>query len=254
MERHVNEFAGKKIVITGTSRGIGFALSEYFAKQGAFVYAVSRKSVEYSCENIISIKGDINHYTEIMRELENKTKEIDILINNAGIIYYENILDSKIEEIQQVFLTNVVSTTMFTNLIVKKMIQNQTKGIVINTLSFAAAIPSAGSGIYAASKAALASLTKTMAAEFAPYGIRVNGYSPGVIETEMTKEAIRKNREKMTNAIALHRIGEKDDVIGAVAFLASSDSAYITGINLDVSGGKFIVQNADREWGDGEQR
>lgn len=248
MDSYVNEFADKKVVITGTSRGIGFALTEYFAKQKSIVYAVSRENIKYSCKNIIPIIGDINNYTEVVRQIENKAKDIDILINNAGIIYYKSLLDSKIEEIQQVFSTNVVSTTMFTNLIVKMMINNRTKGVIINTLSFAATIPSAGSGIYAASKAALVSLTKTMAAEFAPYGIRVNGYSPGVIETEMTEDVLKKNRNNMTNTIALHRIGRKEDIIGAVAFLASNDSAYITGINLDVSGGKFIVQNADKEW------
>lgn len=248
MDKHINEFAGKKIVITGTSKGIGLVLSKYFAKQEAVVYAVSRRNTDYFCKNIIPIRGDINDYTDVVKKIEKETKDIDILINNAGIIYYENILDSKIEEIQQVFSTNVIATIMFTNLIVKMMIKSQTKGVVINTLSFAATIPSAGSGIYAASKAALTSLTKTMAAEFAPYGIRVNGYSPGVIETEMTQDALNKNRNNMIDAIALHRIGKKEDVIGAVAFLASENSAYITGINLDVSGGKFIVQNADKEW------
>lgn len=146
-----------------------------------------------------------------------------------------------------VFTTNVISTIHLSQLIVKRMIEKRIKGVIVNTISFAAKIPSVGSGIYAASKAALESLTKTMAAEWAPYGIRVNGYSPGVITTDMTRPAINANEESMVNAIALRRIGDTDDVVKAVAFLASEDSSYVTGINLDVSG-KLIVQNSERAW------
>lgn len=87
-----------------------------------------------------------------------------------------------------------------------------------------------------------------MVAEWAPYGIRVNGYSPGVIETKMTESALESHRDTLKNAIALHSIGNASDVIGAVSFLASDESKYITGINLDVSGGKFIVQNSEMAW------
>ena len=126
--------------------------------------------------------------------------------------------------------------------------QQKKRGVIVNTLSFAATIPSAGSGIYAASKAAMTSLTRTMAAEWAPKGIRVNGYSPGVIETEMTKPAIQNNGENMLDAIALHHFGKVDEMVKVVGFLASEDSEYITGINLDASGGKYIVQNAGNAW------
>ena len=244
----MGEFSGKKIIITGTSKGIGYALAQYFARNQAVVYAVSRNVVEYSFDNIIPIIGDINNYLDIVEQIKKYTEQIDILINNAGIMYYKNIIDSDIEEIQKVFSTNVISTIMFSNLISKMMICNKTRGVIINTISFAANIPSVGSGIYAATKASLLSLTKTMAAELAPYGIRVNGYSPGVIETEMTRQVIQKDRESIIDAIALHRIGTVNDVLDAVAFLASEKSSYITGINLDVSGGKYIVQNAGMEW------
>lgn len=244
----MNKFKGKEVLITGTSRGIGRALCEYFAEEGATVYAVARKSIDYSNNNIRGITGDINDYKGIIKQIDSMNGNIDILINNAGIIYYCKLIDAIEEEIKNIFATNVISTLMLSNEIVKKIINSKKNGVIINTLSFAVNIPSSGSGIYAASKAALCSLTKTMAAEYAPYGIRVNGYSPGVIETEMTKPAIAKDKTNMIDAIALHRIGTTNDVVRAVGFLASDDAAYMTGINLDVSGGKFIVQNIKSVW------
>lgn len=244
----MKRFKDKEVLITGTSRGIGRALCEYFAEEGAMVYAVARKSMDYSHKNILPVIGDINDYKDIVKQIESMNGYIDILINNAGIIYYRKLIDVVEEEIKDIFTTNVTSTLMLSNAIVKKMIYAKKEGVIINTLSFAANIPSSGSGLYAASKAALYSLTKTMAAEYAPYGIRVNGYSPGVIETEMTRPAIAKGKDRMIDAIALHRIGTTNDVVRAVGFLASDDSAYMTGINLDVSGGKFIVQNAKSVW------
>ncbi len=242
------KFEGKTVVITGTSSGIGKDLAEFFAEQGAKVLAISRKCTEYNNNNIIGIQGDINKYEDIYTSIKTKVKQIDILINNAGIIYYSNLLDADADDIRSVFETNTISTLMFSTIIAKDMIGKKSGGVIINTLSFATKIPSAGSGIYASSKAAMESLTRTMAAEFAPYGIRVNGYSPGVIRTKMTEPALAKNEDKMVNAIALHRIGDTKDVVKAVAFLASDDSSYLTGINLDVSGGKFIVQNSESCW------
>lgn len=192
--------------------------------------------------------GGIGDLERIETWLLDEGAQIDILINNAGIICYESLLEISREQIDQVFSTNVFDTFLLSRLIANMMIRDKRKGIIINTLSFAATIPSVGSGFYGASKAALVSLTKTMAAEWAPYGIRVNGYSPGVIETKMTESALESHRDTLKNAIALHSIGNASDVIGAVSFLASDESKYITGINLDVSGGKFIVQNSEMAW------
>lgn len=243
-----NKFAGKKILITGTSKGIGNALAEYFASENADVYAISRSKTMCKHPNVRSLQADVKDTEHICKWLDDADVEIDVLINNAGIICYQDLIDISAEQMSNVFATNVISTIQLSQSIVKRMIKKGIQGVIVNTISFAAQIPSAGSGIYAASKAALESLTKTMAAEWAPYGIRVNGYSPGVIATDMTKPAIHAGGQSMINAIALRRIGTTDDVIKAVAFLVSEDSSYITGINLDVSGGKFIVQNSERAW------
>ena len=121
-------------------------------------------------------------------------------------------------------------------------------GVIINAASYAALIASAGSGAYAASKAAVYSLTKTLASELAPYGIRVNGFIPGVIQTGMTQAVVDQKGEELVNAIALHRLGMPKDVADAVLFLASEEASYLTGTFIEISGGKLCVQNPDFPW------
>jgi len=247
-----DRFKNKTVLITGTSKGIGKALTEYFLKEGAVVVAVSRGKATFSpgidASKLIILEADIKD-RDCLREKLNELKlDVDILINNAGIICYEKLLDISRSQLEEVLDVNVVSTFLLSQMIAQRIIREKRQGVIINTLSFASQIPSVGSGVYAASKAALTSLTKTMAAEWAPYGIRVNGYSPGVIETDMTLPAIEKNKEQMVNNIALHTIGSTEQMTSIVAFLASEDSAYMTGVNLDASGGKFIVQNAEAAW------
>lgn len=121
-------------------------------------------------------------------------------------------------------------------------------GVILNAASYASLLGSAGSAAYAVSKAAVYSLTKCAAAEYAPYGIRVNGYIPGVIETEMTRGVIDIKKEELLGAIALHRLGQPEDVANAVAFLASREASYMTGTFIEISGGKLCVQNPDMPW------
>lgn len=244
----MKRFEGKTVLITGASKGIGRSLATYFRKEGAKVVTISRSEITDMESGIYSIISDVRNCDYIEQILKENNFSIDILINNAGVICYENLDSVSREQIESVFDTNVISTFLLSQMIAKKMTKEKKKGVIVNTLSFAANIPSVGSGIYAASKAALASLTRTMAAEWAPKHIRVNGYSPGVIETDMTQPTIKSNKESMINAIALHEIGSTEQMVKIVGFLASEDSEYMTGVNLDASGGKFIVQNAEKAW------
>lgn len=247
----MGKFSGKNVIVTGTSRGIGASLAKYFYKEGARVAAVSRNETEdNNNDSWIGICSSISNVDYILEKMKNASFAPDIVINNAGIMCYENLMDVTREQMEEVFATNVFDTFFFTKEMVKEMILNKKNGVVVNTLSFASIIPSAGSAVYAASKSALYSFTKTMAAEWAPYGIRVNGYSPGVVETAMTLPAIEKNKEKMINDIALHEIADVNQMNEIVGFLASDASSYITGTNLDASGGKFIVQNSGLVWKD----
>ena len=247
----MGKFSEKNVIVTGTSRGIGASLARYFYDEGARVAAISRNEIEdNNNDSWIGICSSISDVDYILEKMKNASFVPDIVINNAGIMCYENLMDVTREQMEEVFSTNVFDTFFFTKEMVKEMITNNKKGVVVNTLSFASIIPSAGSAVYAASKSALHSFTKTMAAEWAPYGIRVNGYSPGVVETAMTLPAIEKNKEKMINDIALHEIADVNQMNEIVGFLASDASSYITGINLDASGGKFIVQNSGLVWKD----
>ena len=121
-------------------------------------------------------------------------------------------------------------------------------GVLVNAASFASLIPSLGSGGYAASKAAVYSMTRSLAAELAPLNIRVIGYVPGVIETEMTAPTIKAKKEMLESQLALKRIGSCEDVANAVLFMASDKASYITGTFIEISGGKLCVQNPADAW------
>ena len=121
-------------------------------------------------------------------------------------------------------------------------------GVLINAGSFASLIPSVGSGAYAASKAAIASLTKSLAAELAPLNIRVLAYIPGVIETPMAESLIKTKGETLAGQNALQRIGKAEEVANLVLFLASDKASFITGTCIEISGGKFCVQNPQDAW------
>ena len=126
--------------------------------------------------------------------------------------------------------------------------KGQGKGVIINAASFASIIPSAGSSAYAATKAAVLSFTRTSAAELAPLNIRVFAFIPGMIKSEMTEVVIEKKRQFLTEQIALNRLGEPEDIADPLVFLASDAARYITGNAVEISGGKFCVQNPMYAW------
>jgi len=248
------EFIGKTIMITGTSKGIGKALVQYFLQSGAYVIALSRHTCGIVHENLREMILDVRERNKIEQIINEEERNVEILINNAGIMCHKSFLEIQKEDIDTVFDINFTSTVLLSQIIAKKMIRNKIKGIIVNTISFAANIPSVGSGIYAASKAALENMNRIMAAELIPYGIRVNGYSPGVIGTDMTASVIRANKESLINNIAIHEIGTCECMVEVVAFLASSRSQYLCGCNIDASGGKFIVQNTAQAWAEKEEQ
>lgn len=246
----------KTVFITGANRGIGKGIADKFIKNKCRLVATYRKNKpdfvpleKNGCEHIL-INCDItntNYLSQWLSDFEKENGKIDILINNAGVNIENSLLEITPVQWDLIMKTNLKATFFLSQLIAKHMI-NHKKGVIINAASFAAQIPSVYHGVYAASKSAIVSLTKSMAAEWAPYNIRVNSYSPGVVKTEMTRSAIEKNENKMLETISLNRFGDIEEIAEAVLFLSSDASSYISGINLDVSGGKFIVQNAKFNW------
>ena len=141
-----------------------------------------------------------------------------------------------------------VKSIYFGGLIAADKIRKRGGGVLVNAASFASLMPSVGSGVYAASKAAVYSMTKTLGAELAPFNIRVVGYTPGIIETRMTEAGIKSKGRVLARQIALQRFGQCEEVADVVLFLVSDYASFITGTCVEISGGKFCVQNPADAW------
>jgi 3-oxoacyl-[acyl-carrier protein] reductase len=237
-----DKFYNKNVMVTGGSRGIGAALVQSFLAAGANVVNLSQTQNDQDFgKNYTFVKSDVNQIPKIQNWIKSYPQQIDIWINNAGVYPQAKLKEVTPKSWDQTFNTNLKSLFFISQAVAEKMKKNG--GVILNAASFAGTMPSIGSGIYAASKAGVISLTKSMAAEWAKFGIRVNCYSPGLIMTDMTREIINKHHAKAMAPIAIGREGEATEIAEPLLFLCSDQASYITGINLDISGGKFIVQN-----------
>lgn len=253
------DLTGKVAGVTGAAsqKGIGYAIARKFLECKAKVFicdlqeeALKQAQAELSAfGEVLAIQADVSRKAsaqDMFEQAVNAFGKVDIFVNNAGIYPQKMLCDMEEEQWDAVMNVNVKSVFLCSQQACQCM--KKSGGVIINGASYAALIGSAGSGAYAASKAAVYSLTKTLAAELAPYQIRVNGFIPGVIATGMTQGVIDSKKEELVDAIAMHRLGKPEDVANAVAFLASGEAGYITGTFLEVSGGKLCVQNPDFPW------
>lgn len=252
-------FKGKVAGITGAAGtgGIGFAIARKFLKEGArvFICDLSEEKLK-EARQALSPLGEVGTYTadvsdekavaSMFEAAAGKYGQIDIFVNNAGIYPQKLLCDMTADQWDTIMNVNLRSVFLCAREAFRYMKENG--GVIINAASYASLLASAGSGAYAASKAAVYSMTKTLAAELAPYQIRVNGFIPGVIETGMTKPVIEAKRTELEEAIALHRLGTPEDVANAAAFLASDAASYLTGTFIEISGGKLCVQNPHMPW------
>ena len=241
----------KTALITGANKGIGLAIVKKFVNNGCNIIACTRKNDEVSLKELNEISSKfpqkIKIYTFDMIELKeddltltkilDENKKIDILVNNAGQNHVALFLMTKIKKFKEIFEVNFFSQLVITQKIIKNMIKNK-KGSIINIASNAATEADAGRSAYASSKASIITFTKILARELGGFGIRVNSISPGLTNTDMMNSGItEKIMSETINKIPLKRVAQPDEIASTCFFLASDSSSYITGENINVTGG-----------------
>jgi 3-oxoacyl-[acyl-carrier protein] reductase len=243
------DFTGKKVIVTGSTRGIGKAIAVEFAKRGATVVITGRNKAnadlvakaieeEYKVPAYgvsLDFSKDI---TESLKEIEEKIDTPDILVNNAGLTRDTLFIRMKEEDWNEVINTNLTGTFKITQYFAKKMIKKR-YGRIINISSIIGFIGNVGQVNYATSKAGLIGFTKSLAKELAPRNITVNAVAPGFIETDMTQELPADIKENYLKQIPLGRFGKPEDVANVVLFLSSDMAGYITGETIHINGGMY---------------
>jgi 3-oxoacyl-[acyl-carrier protein] reductase len=238
------DLSGKTALVTGASRGIGETIARRLGETGAHVLCAAR-----SIDRVNEIASEIGNATGVELDIAApdvrerigallKERAIDIVVNNAGITEDDLFVRMKPEAWTRVLHTNLDSAFHITQEIVKKMLRARW-GRVINISSVVGLSGNPGQVNYASSKAALIGFTKSLALEIGSRNITVNAVAPGFIRTAMTDAMTDEAREKLTERIALKRLGTTDDIAHAVVFLASEQASYITGTVLNVSGGLY---------------
>jgi len=240
----VKGLAGKAVLVTGGGGAIGAALCRRFAAEGARLLVADR--VRESAERVAAeCKGtalvfDIADHAAAKAALAERT--IDVLVNNAGWDRFQNFVETKPEEWEQLIAINLRGPLNMHHLVLPQMIARGS-GRIVNISSDAARVGSSGEAVYSACKGGIISFTKTLAREVARKGISVNVVCPGPTDTPILRgflgegEAGQKVYDALVRAIPMKRVGQPDDIPGIVAFLASDEAAFITGQVISVSGG-----------------
>jgi NAD(P)-dependent dehydrogenase (short-subunit alcohol dehydrogenase family) len=244
-------------VVTGASKGIGYAIARLFSENAACVYLldIDETKAEEAAWEIHAATGfvTIALHVDVTRsmEVENavhsimaRSGRVDVLVNNAGILKRALILDMEEKDWDQVFDVNVKGAFLCTKA-VGKVMKEQRRGSIINISSCAGKTPTAMQGAYCASKSALIGLTRVTALELGPFGIRCNAICPGITDTEMSRDFLLTDQESVriwTEKSALKRIGRPEDQARVALFLASELAGHITGESLIVSGGECMGQ------------
>ncbi|GMO48843.1 MAG: 3-oxoacyl-[acyl-carrier-protein] reductase [Termitinemataceae bacterium] len=232
----------KKVLVTGASRGIGRAIAERFLAEGAEVWGIGTKEPQWKGEKLHWVCADLSNLAEIEPLIEALLKEsggFDALVNNAGITKDNLSLRMTLEDFQKVLDINLSATFVVARTVARSMIRSK-KGSIINMASVVGIHGNGGQANYAASKAGVIAVTKSLAQETAGRGVRVNAIAPGFIATDMTQAMTSEAKEKTLALIPLKRMGEPQDIANLALFLAGDESQYITGQVIPVDGGMFM--------------
>ena len=246
---------GQHAVVTGGSRGIGLAIAMRLAKEGAKVLIASKDKGELqpALEQLnairpgcIGIVADVRSEDDVQRMADKAAAEfgmVEVLVNNAGLFRFSPLAQLSLAEWESVIDTNLTGGFLCSRIFAGLMVEKGTHGRIVNISSSASVIARPGTAHYAASKAGISMLTRSLAIELAPRGITVNAISPGLIATEAALARTKGTPEQEAEAeakfrrIPMGRRGEPEEVAAAAAFLVSSEASYITGATLFVDGG-----------------
>ena len=240
-------FKNKKILVTGATGGIGKALVQKFVSLEGNVLATGTKTEKLDAlkkefPNINVLKFDISDHSKIEEFIENVSSQLvglDILVNNAGINMDNLSLRMKDDEWKKVIDLNLGSTFFLCKYGIKKMLKNK-YGRIVNITSVVGHTGNLGQSNYAASKAAIIGMSKSLAIEYAKKNITINCVSPGFIQSKMTDGIVESIKAVLTSRIPMAKLGKGEDVANTVAFLSSDAASYITGETIHVNGGMYM--------------
>jgi 3-oxoacyl-[acyl-carrier protein] reductase len=242
------DLSGKNALVTGSTRGIGRAIAESFAESGARVAVVGRDqqradeaatAIGHGAQGFVADVSDTAAVTKLVDDVEKAFGSIDILVNNAGITRDNIVMRLKDEDWDAVLNANLRGAFASIRAASRGMMKRRS-GRIINVASIVGLIGNKGQANYAASKAGLIALTKSVAKELGSRNILINAVAPGFIDTEMTSKMTPEAREALGKQIALERLGTVQDVAAMVTFLASDLASYITGQVFVVDGGMVM--------------
>jgi 3-oxoacyl-[acyl-carrier protein] reductase len=219
------------VLITGTRKGIGKYLAEYYVSKGYKVVGCSRSSVDYELANYQHFCLDVadeSKVKDMFKEIRKVYGRLDILINNAGIASMNHILLTPLKTIQNILNTNVVGTFLFCREAAKLM-QKKQYGRIVNFATVATPLKLEGEAIYASSKAAVVSLTEVLARELANMNITVNAVGPTPIKTDLIRSVPKEKMDALLNRQAVKRFGEFKDISNTIDFFIKPESDFITG-------------------------
>ena len=254
MENYNNEFVNKTAIITGAGQGMGKEVAERLAKGGSKIVvfdvnpdqaqAAIESLNEYDCETM-AVTGDVTKKEDVEKAVKDTVAQfgqVDILINNAGVLRPTAVIDIDEKEWDWVVSVNLKGTFLFSQAVLKIMRKNNWGRIVNFSSTAGKNISTVGGAHYTSAKAGILGFTRHLAKEEAGYGITVNSVCPGLIDTEMVRNTIDPVKtQRYADSFPISRLGEPEEVAELVAFLCSNRAAYITGASLDINGGDLMI-------------
>ncbi|HEY0239961.1 MAG TPA: SDR family NAD(P)-dependent oxidoreductase [Friedmanniella sp.] len=249
------DLTGRVVVVTGAARGIGRVIAATFVRERAVVVGVdvtadglgwlddARVAAGLEGASLACDVTDGDRTRALVAEVVARFGRVDVLVNNAGVNVEGTLEELSDHDWDRCFAVNVGGVFKMCRAVVPVM-KAQRSGRIVNAASFAAIVPSVGAGAYAASKAAVVQLTRTLAGELGPWGVTANAYAPGMVPTAMNgfADLPATAQDRLLDTLTLRRWSDPQEVADVVVFLASDAARYVTGTVLDVSGGKLATQ------------